>query len=36
MLTGLLTGTLPNDKLSGGGATEQQHETERTPRRPLE
>jgi hypothetical protein len=26
----------PNDKLSGGGATEQQHETERTPRRPLE
>jgi hypothetical protein len=25
----------PNDKLSGGGATEQQQQTERTPRRPL-
>jgi hypothetical protein len=25
-----------NDKLSGGGATEQQQQTERTPRRPLE
>jgi hypothetical protein len=27
---------MPNTQLSGGGATEQQHETERTPRRPLE